>query len=40
MFIDWNGNELIDPSDIAISIAIMEDEEILDNNEETEDDIS
>ena len=26
-FIDWNGNGRIDPSDIAISLAIAEEEE-------------
>jgi len=25
--IDWNGNGRIDPSDIAISLAMMEEEE-------------
>lgn len=26
--IDWNGNGQIDPSDIAVSLAIAEEEEI------------
>ena len=34
--IDWNGNGQIDPSDIAISLAIAEEEEI--NAEAEEDD--
>ena len=32
--IDWNGNGRIDPTDIAISLAIAEEEEI---DEDTED---
>ena len=34
--IDWNGNGCIDPEDIAISLAIAEEEQ----EEDTEDDIS
>ena len=26
MFIDWNGNGEFDPSDLALSLAILEDE--------------
>lgn len=33
--IDWNGNSRIDPSDIAISLAIAESEEM--DEEEDED---
>ena len=34
--IDWNGNNKIDPSDIAISLAIAEEEEM--SNEDEGDD--
>ena len=30
--IDWNGNGQIDPSDIAITLAIAEEEEAEDEN--------
>ena len=33
-FIDWNGNGMIDPSDIAISLAMQSEEE--DNQQEEE----
>ena len=32
--VDWNGDGRIDPSDIAISIAIAEEEENQDDDEE------
>ena len=32
--IDWDGNGRIDPQDIALSLAIAEDEEDLDEDEE------
>jgi hypothetical protein len=32
--IDWNGNGRIDPSDIGISLAIAEEEELFDGEEE------
>lgn len=32
--IDWNGNGRIDPADIAISLAIAEEEEIGDDGED------
>lgn len=35
--IDWNGNGQIDPSDIAISLAITEEEET-DNEDDEEQD--
>jgi len=31
--IDWNGNGRIDPEDIAISLAIADEEEIDDEND-------
>ncbi|MBR6472424.1 MAG: hypothetical protein IKS99_01675 [Firmicutes bacterium] len=33
-FIDWNGDGQIDPSDIAISLAIAEEEEADDDFDE------
>ncbi len=32
--IDWNGNGRIDPSDIALTLAILEEEEAEDGEEE------
>ena len=32
--IDWDGNGRIDPQDIALSLAIAEDEEEIDDDEE------
>lgn len=32
--IDWNGNGRIDPEDIAISLAMAEEEEMGDEDEE------
>jgi len=32
--IDWNGNERIDPEDIAISLAIAEEDEMSDEDDE------
>ena len=34
IFVDWNGNGIIDPEDIAISLAMAEEE----TGEEEEDD--
>ena len=34
--IDWNGNGKIDPSDIALSLAIAEGEELDDEDASTE----
>ena len=34
--IDWNGNGQIDPSDIAISLAIAEEEERADESEDND----
>ena len=33
--IDWNGNGMIDPSDIAISLAMQSEEEDNQHEEET-----
>ncbi len=33
-FLDWNGNGSLDPTDIAISLAIAEEEEQQENGEE------
>lgn len=32
--IDWNGNGRIDPADVAISLAIAEEEEMSDEDDE------
>ncbi len=34
--IDWNGNGKIDPSDIALSLAIVESEELEQDDDGTE----
>ena len=36
--IDWNGNGRIDPSDIAITLAIAEEEEVDDEDSDDEQD--
>lgn len=33
-FIDWNGNGRIDPADIAISLAMAEEQEEMEDDED------
>ena len=35
-FIDWNGNGMIDPSDIAISLAMQSEEDDKQQEEDTQ----
>jgi len=39
MLIDWNGNGKIDPSDIAISLAMEEEEAEMEDNEDDRDNL-